>query len=106
MTKRTPLQNKAEHKYFELLADALNAAGHDMRHTLKEDIDIPWSKETVKEYLFKPIMKAMFDIDSTADLTTVQTNDVYEVLNRHTASKLGVSVEFPSDKPPMVEQGR
>ena len=101
---RTQQQNKAEHKYFDMLANALNDAGHDMRRTLKQDIDIPWSKDTVKEFLFKPLALAMFNIDSTTKLTTKQTSEVYEVLNRHTSSKLGVSVDWPSNEPPMIEE--
>lgn len=95
--KRTPLQNKSGHKYFDLLAEALNSAGHDMRHTLKAEIDIPWTKESVKDFLFRPIMRAMFDVESTTELTTKQISEVYEVLNRHTAQKLGVSVDWPQD---------
>lgn len=99
--KRTQLQNKSGHKYFDMLAKELNEAGHDARHTLKEGIDIPWTKELIKDLLFRPIMKAMFDVESTAELTTKQMSEVYEVLNRHTSQKLGVSVEWPNDEPPM-----
>ena len=70
--QRTLQQNKAAHKYFELLAESLNDAGLDMKKTLKPEIDIPWSKESVKEYLFKPVAEAMFHIEHTADLDTKQ----------------------------------
>ena len=98
MTTRTNQQNKGLHKGCELLADALNDAGHDMKRTLKEEVDIPWNKETVKDYLFRPIMQAMFNKESTTELNTDEVSEVWRVLNRHTAQKLGVSVPFPSEE--------
>lgn len=81
-----------------MLADALNGAGLDMRQVLKPEIEIPWGEKNIKELMFKPIAKAMFNVDSTTDLDTKQISEVYEVLNRHTASKLGVSVGWPHDE--------
>ena len=98
--KRTSLQNRSEHKYFQLLADALNESGQDMRHVLKESVDIPWTMQSVKDLLFRPVAVAMYDVESTADLTTVQTQEVYNVLNRHTGQKLGVSIDWPCDEYP------
>ena len=93
--KRTPLQNKSLHKYFTLLSEALNDSGQDMRATLKPEVEIPWSSSSIKELMFKPIALAMFGVSSTTELDTKQINEVYETLNRHTASKLGVSVVWP-----------
>ena len=95
---RTPLQNRSLHKYCTMLADALNESGQDMRATLKPEIDIPWTMENIKNLMFKPIIKAMFDVDSTKDLDSKQIGEAYEVLNRHTAEKLGVSVIWPHEE--------
>ena len=94
---RTGKQNKALHLYCEMLAKALNDSGQDMRRTLKQEIDIPWTKESVKEHLFKPILELMTNETSTTKMDTVDPSAVYETLNRYTASKLGVSVEWPSN---------
>lgn len=94
--KRTLTQNAAMHKYFELLAKALNDAGYDMRRTLKEDQEIPWTKESVKEHLWRPIQKVMEGVDSTAELTTADPGEIYATLSRHLSSKLGINVEWPS----------
>ena len=96
MTTRTSQQNSALHKGCELLADALNDAGYDMKRTLKEDVDIPWSKDSVKEYLFRPIMQAMLSKESTVELSTKEVSEVWTVLNRHLAMKFGISIPFPS----------
>ena len=95
---RTTQQNKALHKYCAMLSEALNDAGLDMKKTLKPEVDIPWRPELVKEHLFKPVMKAMLDKESTTELSTREVNEVYAVLNLHTAQKLGVSVPFPSEE--------
>jgi hypothetical protein len=81
-----------------MLAESLNESGQDMRMVLKPEIDIPWTMESIKNMMFKPIIKAMFDVDSTKDLDTKQISEAYEVLNRHTSEKLGVSVIWPHEE--------
>ena len=51
--QRTKAQNKAMHLFFEHTAQALNDAGLDMRAVLRDDVEIEWTQETVKEYLWK-----------------------------------------------------
>jgi len=94
--KRTLRQNSALHKYFELLAIALNEAGWDMRRTLKQDVYIPWTPENVKEHLWRPIQKAQLNKESTTDLDTKEIDIVFETLNRHLAEVTGVHEPFPS----------
>lgn len=93
---RTNKQNASIHKYCSMLSTTLNDAGLDQRKMLKPEVEIPWSMESVKDKLWRPIQMAMFDKKSSAKLDTLEVSRVYDVLNRHTASKLGVSVPFPS----------
>lgn len=95
MPKRTSTQNKALWKYFELLAEELNAAGYDMKKTLKPAVDIPWNKTTICEYIWKPVQKAQLMKESTTELTTSEVDKVYETINRFLAEKTGVSIDFP-----------
>lgn len=98
MTQRTNQQRKAVEVYCRELAKALNEAGLDQREVfsrMKEGAEIPWSQDTVKENIWKQIQSAMLMKDSTTDLETVEVSQVYEVVNRFTASRLGVSVRFP-----------
>jgi hypothetical protein len=95
--KRTPKQNNALHKYFELLAEELNNAGLDMRHTLKESIEIPWTPELVKDYLFKPVMRATLGKESTTELDRKEVSTVYDVLNRYLGQRFGLDIFFPSE---------
>jgi len=96
MKNRTIQQNKALHKYYRMLSEALNDAGLDMKAVLRPDIDIPWTESTVKKHLWKPIQIAMIDKESTTELEKEEVNRVYKVLDRHLAAKLGLSVPFPT----------
>lgn len=101
---RTETQNKALHLYFTQLAEELNGAGLDMRKTLNPGIDIPWSAQTIKEFLWRPIMKAQTLKESTTDLTTKEIDQVFDVINKHLGEKFGLHVPFPSIESLMFKQ--
>lgn len=61
-----------------------------------DEVDIPWSAETVKDLLWRPIQIAMFNKESTTELDTHEVSEVHAVLNRHLSEKFGISVPFPS----------
>lgn len=94
--QRTQQQNNAMQKYFTDLANSLNAAGLDMKSVLKPEVDIPWTQDTVREHLWRPVMLTMTSKESTVKLTRDEVSEVYDVINRHLAEKFGVSVPFPS----------
>lgn len=93
---RSDQQNKSLHKYCEMLANAFNEAGLDMRKVLKPGVHIPWNKNSVKQHIWKPVQEAMLEKHSTTRLSRDEVSKVYEVLNRHTAEKFGIHVQFPS----------
>ena len=94
---RTTLQNSALYLFFELVADALNDAGLEIHmEYLGKVTEVPWNKESVKERLWLPIMKAMTGKTSTAKMDRNEVSDVYEVLHRHLAEKHSIMVLFPS----------
>ena len=88
--QRTLTQNKALHLFLTLLANVLNDAGYDMRRTLKHDAEIPWSPETAKEFLWRPIQKALTKKESTTEITTIEPTIIHETLCRHLGQKLGI----------------
>ena len=98
MKPRTEQQNRSLHLLFRMLAEELNLAGLDMRKTLKPDIDIIWTDKSVKEYLWRPIQKAMYQKKSTTELNKQEEIDkIYEVICRHLADKFGFECPpFPS----------
>lgn len=93
--KRTLTQNSALHLYFRMLADALNDAGLDQRKTLKPNVEIPWNEAAIKELIWRPIQLAVVSKESSAELTTSEVQEVYEVLNRHLANRFGITVAWP-----------
>lgn len=95
--KRTLQQNAALHLWFTQLAEALNEAGYDMRKTIREGIDIPWTAYTIKEYLWRPVQKELLQKISTTELDKIKDIDsVYDVVNRAIAERTGLHIPFPS----------
>ena len=91
--KRTSLQNRSLHKYFELLSEALNEHGFEMQKVLK--VDVPWSPLTVKEILWKPLQEAYKLERSTTKLSTKDIDKIYDTLNRVIGERTGVHVPWP-----------
>lgn len=94
--QRTIQQNKATWLYLTMLSDELNQAGLDQRKVLKPSIQIPWTKDAAHDRLWIPIQEALYNTDSTTQLTTEQITLVYETLNRHLGETTSVHVPFPS----------
>ena len=91
---RSISQNAALHATFRRLSTALNDAGYDMKSEQLTKKEIPWTEVSIKEVLFKPIIKHMFDADSTSKLTKEELGHAVEVLLREVGSRTGVSVSF------------
>ena len=84
------------HKLFTQMANTFNTLGLDMRVVLKPEWHIWWTPEAVKEYLWKPVMTAMYQKESTTELTTAQVSKVYEQIAKVIGEKHGVEIDFPS----------
>lgn len=92
----TRQQQKALHKYFELLAKELNGAGYTVQLFLKHAIDLDFDKSTVKELIWRPLQKALVQKGSTTELDKVSEIDlIYDHLNRHLGEKFGIHVPWP-----------
>ena len=95
---RTPPQNSSLHLYCTNLSIAYNDAGLDMTKVLSHHADIPWDLKgfNVKEKIWRPVQAALCQENSTTKMSTKDCMKVYETVNRFTASKMGVSVDWPS----------
>lgn len=93
---RTHKQNNALHVYCRMLSEALNDAGYDMKKTLKQEVEIPWTTELVKQYLWKPVQEAVTGADSTSTAGTEDYDKVHQVLSKHLSEKFNVYIPFPS----------
>lgn len=95
---RSTEQNRGLHKFFNLLAEELNTKGKDMKLVLRDDVDIWWTTESVKRYIWKPVMKAMTGKDSTKELskTNMEIDKVHEQIMKWLGEKHGIEyIEFP-----------
>lgn len=94
--KRTNQQNRSLHLYCQMVADELNRAGLDMRRTLKPDIDMPWTMQAVKDYIWRPVQEAILNKESTTEANSAEYTEVYEVLTRHFGEKFGIYIPWPA----------
>ena len=95
---RTRRQENSYHLWFRMVAKQLNDAGMDMRACLKPDVEIPWSEESVKNHIWRPIQEILCDVESTTDLTTRDVDAIYQVISRHFAAKHGIQLPPFPDK--------
>lgn len=93
VNNRTILQNRSLHLLFTQVAEALNESGQDMKQIIKAEI--PWSQESVKLHLWKPIQEKVVGKSKTSDLAIDEIDKVYEVFNRFLGG-LGIHCPFPS----------
>ena len=91
---RTLQQNKALHKYFSLVAEALNDRQLTVKTIIKADIE--WNPLSVKSLLWKPIQEAVLQKKSTTELKRKEIDDVYDTINRALGEKFGIHVPFPT----------
>ena len=94
---RTSLQNASFHLFFTMITDQLNDLGMEYRYfgVTGKELSMMYTDHIVKEFFWKPIQLALFDIESTTKLTTEQMNAVIDVIINFFAEK-GVVVEFPN----------
>jgi hypothetical protein len=96
----TGKQFGALHLYCQHVADTLNDSGKDVRTVLdlmKAGVEIPWTKDTVKQQLYKPILKALTLKTSTTEQSTVEPTEVVEILSKFLIDRVGVPApEWPS----------
>lgn len=98
---RTGKQNDALHKYFQLLADALNNGGFLCKYKLGDkEIEIDWNTLLIKNMVWRPIQKAITGKQSTTNLDKIsEINIVYDHLNRFFSNKpFFIHVPFPKEE--------
>ena len=107
-SKRTGKQNSSMHLFFEHIANACNDSGHEMEISspmLSKTITVQWTKESIKEYIWRPVQVAMYpDTHSTADLKTIELMKVTEQLQHFLARDFGLDIHFPAVESKRLDQ--
>lgn len=95
---RTPKQNNSLHKYLELLAEELNENGITLQLLLSKVPAISCTKENLKDELWRKFQKGLFGINSTRNISTVQTKEIYEETNKFVGENFGVHIPWPAEE--------
>jgi hypothetical protein len=96
LSHRTLAQNNALWLMYSQLADELNEKGIDLRTLIRKEVDIPWTRYSVHEYLWKPLLKVMFGKNSTTKMSkTEEIEAVYDALNRIIIERTKGEVRLP-----------
>lgn len=95
----TPQLNKALHLYLQFVADAFNELGMEYEH---DDLHLKgvtsrYTKEIVKEKLWRKVQITMFGCKSTTKLTSKDANEIIDCITKYFGNK-GIVIEFPKIK--------
>ncbi len=95
--KRSSQQNKALHLLFQNIAFELNRIGMEFTYNGIKGITLQttYTPEIVKEFIWRPLQKAMLDKESTTKLTTQDIDAIFLILGKWFSEK-GVVIDFPS----------
>jgi len=107
VSKRTGQQNKALHKFFELIASECEENGVTVSVIInslqKKGVDITPTPEFIKE-VWRVIQIAILKKHSTTQLEKDKEIDlVYEAFCKFIGENWGIYVEFPHEKDPRYE---
>ena len=93
---RSLKQNSSIHLWCDQIARTLNDNSLSISGTIKSDVN--WSMLTVKEIIFKPIVKALYNKDSTTKLDKNEFEKIIDNIILIFANK-GVTIpDFPNRK--------
>lgn len=96
--QRTIPQNKSLHLYASKMAKGMNQAGITQRELtgkFKEGFELPVTESMIKD-VFREVGKAMYQKESTADLSSKEICEVYKVVDQRFGEVTGVRHEWPS----------
>ncbi len=80
--QRTNLQNAALHVYCDQIADALTNRGITFTMFFKDGFEVPWTRDIVKDNVWRPIQEAICDEVSTTKPITSDYKKIYEALDK------------------------
>lgn len=92
-----------------MIAEALNNEGLDVRVVLQviaeKGVDMMWSKELVKELLWRRIQKRYLNKQSTTQLDSIgEITEIYDMLNKFLGEQFFITQPFPSIESLMEKQ--
>lgn len=99
MSEITRAQQNSLHLWLRRVADCLNDAGFSVMQVMRHDAEIPWTEASVKELLWRPVQRVMVNHESTTDCDKLDYPAIEEVIARHIAQSIGVTLPaWPSEQ--------
>lgn len=98
--QRTIQQNKSGHKYWDDVANELEAQGIT-RKTMVEDLSeagVPITADFIKHVVWFHFMVGMYGKTHTPELTTKEWTEVEKVFTLHLQEHYGLQTEYPSEE--------
>ena len=94
---RSGKQNRALHVFFTIISNELNELGMEFQYSgLKgSTLSTRYTPHLVKEFFWRPVQIALFNIQSTTKIDTIQINEINDVIIKFFAER-GVELYFPS----------
>tara|TARA_R110002051_G_C8769409_1_gene503356 strand:+ start:28510 stop:28929 length:420 start_codon:yes stop_codon:yes gene_type:complete len=94
---RSQKQNQALHVFFTIISYELNEMGIEFCYSgvSGRDLQTRYTPHIVKEFFWRPIQIALFDVKSTTKIDTKQINEITDVVIKFFGDR-GVLVEFPN----------
>ena len=80
------------------MAEDLNDGGFEIPHPFKPGLEIPYSEESVKELLYKPIITMYFKVLRSSDLSTEQLSESMTILVDAVNRNTGVYTQIPTQE--------
>lgn len=102
--QRTQTQNAALHVFCAQVAEELNEGGFDFRLFLRAGYPVPFNDFLVKEFLWRPVQKAITGQDSTKKPETHEYAKIYDALNMKLAEH-GIYVPWPCKEQRKTNEG-
>lgn len=100
MSKRSNKENNALHKGCEIVARELNDKHiyiPEVMREMEKNTEVYWTKDRVKDLLFREFMRAMTGKESTTQLKKGEAGEVYDMMAANISKIFGVDVGgFPS----------
>ena len=104
--QRTNPQNRAIHLFFRQLAAELNGIGVTCKFSsILKDVFLEkeWDEHTIKEFIWRPVQKAVLGKDSTTQLSTTDIDRIAKPIIQALGYKYNLGLVFPSQLSKQLE---
>ena len=92
--KRTLAQNRSLHLWFTQISDKLNKDSFAIQDVIK--LNTKWSPEKIKELIFKPVIKSLYNKESSTKLNKDEFELIIDTIIRALGTKGIECPDFPN----------